>query len=119
MSARNWAWEVVTLTPTDGEERQLHSTEKLVLLCLAEMENNDRGYAFPSRETIALKTCLTVRSVGRALDSLASVNAIRIEKHQQPGGRWATNVYYLAVPATYRTGDKAWLAARAIDPAYG
>lgn len=118
MSARNWAWEVATMTPKDGEARQLHSAEKLVLLCLAEMENAEKGYAFPSRDTIALKTCLTVRSVGRAIDSLSSIGAIRIEKHKQPSGRWSANIYYLSVPSTYRTSDKAWLVARAVDDAH-
>lgn len=117
LSARNWAWEVATLTQPDGVVRTLHAAEKLTLLCLAEHESVEHGYAFPSRERIAERTGLTVRSVSRSITTLVNVGAVSIVKKRSQDGQWPSSMYLLVVPMSYRTSDKAWLAARAKDPA--
>jgi len=114
LSARNWAWDVETIT-AEGKERRLLVGEKATLLCLAEHENTDLGYAFPSQSLIARKTGLVERSVRRHIITLAAVKAIVITKKRSREGKWLSNVYVLNVPASYRTKDKAWLAARATD----
>jgi hypothetical protein len=116
LSARNWAWEVIDLTDTEGTQRILRPAEKLTLLCLAEHESVEHGYAFPSRERIAERTCLTTRSVSRAITVLVDVGAVTVVKKRSQDGQWPSSMYRLAVPVSYRTSDKAWLAARAKDP---
>jgi biotin operon repressor len=83
--------------------------EKLTLLCLAEHENPEYGYAFPSHETIAEKTGQSVRTVQTHIATLVARKTVTIEKRQSHKGRWLRNVYYLQVPQSFRDSDPEWL----------
>ncbi|TFC03634.1 helix-turn-helix domain-containing protein [Cryobacterium mannosilyticum] len=82
--------------------------EKLTILCLAEFENPEYGYAFPSHETIAERTGLSTRTVQTHMKTLVLFGAVTIEKRRS-GGKWLRNVYLLNVPDSYRQKDPEWL----------
>lgn len=107
LSARNWAWDAETIRE-QGSFRALLPGEKLVLLCLAEHENAEHGYAFPSQARIATRTKLGERTVRRHLDALVSSGAISRQKQRRGEGTWANTVYVLDVPERYRETDPEW-----------
>jgi hypothetical protein len=109
ISARNWAWSVTGYTNAEGVRVELHVGAKSVLLCLAEHENAEFGYAFPGQETIAHLTCQSVRSVRTHLKSLEALGAFTLEKRHSARGPWLQNVYVLKVPDKYREEDPEWL----------
>ncbi|WP_133160222.1 helix-turn-helix domain-containing protein [Cryobacterium zongtaii] len=83
--------------------------EKLTLLCLAEHENPEYGYAFPSHETIAERTGQSVRTVQTHIKTLVQFKAVNIEKRRSERGKWLRNVYLLNVPDSYREKDPEWM----------
>jgi hypothetical protein len=105
ISARNWAWD---LKWGRGGE-QFPMKEKLTLLCLAEHENPEYGYAFPSHETIAERTGQSVRTVQTHMKVLVQYKALTIEKRRSTHGKWLRNVYLLNVPDVYREKDPEWM----------
>lgn len=105
LSARNWAWAAQWIR--DGKPEPMK--EKLTLLCLAELENAEYGYAFPSHERIAELTGQSERTVRTHLKALEVGGAIRIEKRPSSRGRWMRNVYVLNVPEKYRETDEQWM----------
>jgi DNA-binding MarR family transcriptional regulator len=107
LSARNWAWDAETIAE-QGVQRALLPGEKLTLLCLAEHENAEHGYAYPSQETIAKRTKLGERTVRRHLDAFVAAGAISRRKQRRGAGTWANTVYVLNVPDRYRTTDPEW-----------
>jgi len=74
------------------EVNDLSSTEKLVLIVLANYFNTDLDEAFPSQETIAKNSSLSRSSVNRALDALRSKGYITIKKRRS-SGQFSHNVY--------------------------
>jgi hypothetical protein len=116
LSARNWAWDVTSRQYyDDGVGRDvsvdLKPGEKLTLLCLPEHENAEEGFAYPSYETIAGRTGLSVRSVQTHVKALERYGAIVIgKKNRSRGGTWLRNTYELNVPAAYRDSDPKWRA---------
>lgn len=113
LSARNWAWNVDRFIDrgADGEMRSARNMkpgEKLTLLCIAESENAEYGYAFPSYDWIAQKTGQSVRTVQTHVKTLEQFKAFRIEKRRSPKGKWLRNVYVLNVPQDYRDRDPEW-----------
>ena len=66
--------------------------EKLVLLCLANRYNNDRGFAWPSIPRLAGESLMSERTVYRVLKSLASKGFIAA---YSGGGRGMTNQYVI------------------------
>lgn len=114
ISARNWAWDAQRIRDA-GVWRDLHPGEKLTLLCLAEDENAEEGYAFRSQENIAERTRQTDRTVRRHLKVLEAAGAIRIEKRRRRGGTWANSVYILSVPSPYREKDPEWMRNQPVD----
>ena len=104
LSARNWAWAV-----REVHNRKIKPGEKLVLVCLAELENAELGYSFPNQATIAEWTSQSARTVREHLASLEFCGAFSIEKRRSPGGRWPHNVYVLDVPEEFRQDDPEWL----------
>lgn len=109
LSARNWAWKVARIAWAGGSSsRPLKPGEKLTLLCIAESENAEYGYAFPSYEYIAERTSQSVRSVQTHVKHLEEARAFSIEKRRSPKGKWLRNVYVLNVPAEYREKDAEW-----------
>lgn len=110
VSARNWSWDAAEVRrDSSGDYTPLKPGEKLVLLCLAEHENAEHGYSYPSQERIADRTCLSVRSVRTHLVELERLGVIAVEKRRSKQGRWLRNVYILAVPDDYRLTDKEWM----------
>ena len=109
ISARNWAWDVKLVTNKGEPVGKLKPGEKLTLLYLAEMENAEDGYAYPSHETIASATCQSVRTVQDHIRTLQDLRAVTIEKRRGRQGKWLRNVYFLQVPESYREKDPEWL----------
>ncbi|WP_228513992.1 helix-turn-helix domain-containing protein [Frondihabitans sp. VKM Ac-2883] len=101
MSARNWAW--------DQPPELIGPTEQHVLNCLAEHENPEYGYAFPSEAVIALKTKLSRAAINRNTEKLEEKGLIRKVKHGRTShGSFASLRYYLNVPESYRAKDVDW-----------
>jgi len=121
LSARNWAWETgyrrrlshETAVDRYGDPSEwvaLKPGEKLVLLCLAEHESAEEGYAFPSHDRIAERTGLSVRSVQTHVHALEEYGALLVDKARASNGRWYRNTYVLAVPQEFREKDDKWRA---------
>ncbi|TFC00258.1 MULTISPECIES: helix-turn-helix domain-containing protein [unclassified Cryobacterium] len=105
ISARNWAWD---LRWKRGDV-SAPMKEKITLLCLAEHENPEYGYAFPSHERIAERTGQSVRTVQTHIKMLVACGVVTIEKRRGESGKWLRNVYLLEVPDTYRQKDPEWI----------
>jgi hypothetical protein len=105
ISARNWAWDC--RWTKGGVPAPMK--EKITLLCLAEHENPEYGYAFPSHETIAERTGQSVRTVQTHIKALVEYKAVTIEKRRGTKGKWLRNVYLLNVPDNYREKDPEWM----------
>ena len=90
------------------EVNDLSSTEKLVLIVLANYFNTDLDEAFPSQETIAKNSSLSRSSVNRALDALRSKGYITIKKRRS-SGQFSHNVYkvHLVSDSHKAISDKA------------
>ena len=73
----------------------LKSTEKFVLICLADYFNDDLGYAYPAQETIAEFTCLNRSTINRACKSLQRKGLISWRHQHKDGGRYSSNKYVL------------------------
>ncbi len=73
----------------------LKSTEKFVLICLADYFNDDLGYAFPAQETIANYTCLERSTISRACKSLEQKGLISWKHQHKESGRFSSNKYVL------------------------
>lgn len=116
LSARNWAWSVARRTPLGKESPgpdgrvPLKPGEKLVLLCIAEHENAEDGYSYPSYDTIAAKTGLSVRSVQTHVQTLEAAGAFEIRPQRRRDGKFARYTYWLNVPDSYRESDAKWLS---------
>lgn len=85
LRALTWAWGV----------EDVSSTQKLVLLALADHKNEQTGRCDPSVERIARRTCLSERAVRGALAALADRGLIVIERRVGTSSR-----YLLAVSAS-------------------
>ncbi|MDX2377560.1 amidohydrolase family protein [Microbacterium sp. LRZ72] len=92
LSARNWAWETdnrprIATDPPAGSEDvpwlPLTPAEKLVLLCLAELESAAEGYAYPSYARIARRTCLNVRTVQRVVKVLGESGLVHVARDRR------------------------------------
>lgn len=75
------------------EREDLASTQKLVLLALADWAN-DEGLCWPSINRLALKASLTTRGVQKAIRSLEDAGFIRREEIAGKGNR-----YWISIPA--------------------
>jgi DNA-binding transcriptional ArsR family regulator len=102
ISARNWAWDTHWSSGAPMKE-------KITLLCLAEHENPEYGYAFPSHEKIAERTGQSVRTVQTHLKTLVDAGVVVVEKRRSNKGSWLRNVYLLKVPQAYRDTDPEWM----------
>lgn len=109
LSARNWAWDLRYVSDANGARiRELKPGEKLTLLCIAEHENAEYGYAYPSYEVIGERTCQSVRTVQSHVRALVELGAFTIERRKSRKGKWMNNVYVLDVPELYRMRDPEW-----------
>ena len=80
------------------------SSEKFVLLVLANRVNQETGQCFPSLNTIARETCLTQRGVQKIIKSLEQKNLITVERSKQANGKNAPNQYALNFEFTTTEG---------------
>ena len=73
----------------------LKSSEKFVLICLADFFNDDLGYAFPAQETIANYTCLERSTISRACKSLKQKGHLSWKHQHKESSRFSSNKYVL------------------------
>jgi hypothetical protein len=66
---------------SDVWKTDLPTTEKMVLLVIADHANDEGTEAWPSQATIAKKASISVRTVQRAVNSLVRAGYLRMEKH--------------------------------------
>ena len=90
--ASTWAWR-----------QTVRSTERLVLVALADMAN-DHGVCWPSVATLARRCVKSTRTVQRALQTLTSANLICCELRQRPDGSTTSNRYVLQLGGDILTG---------------
>ena len=83
--ATNWAFEQQGVKPS----------AKLVLLCLADRHNPDKG-CFPSQETLAIDACMSRRSVNDQLNILENLGLIVRKQRIDPAtGKHKSTEYLL------------------------
>jgi hypothetical protein len=84
-------------------------THKLVLILLADWAD-ENGLAFPRQETIAVKACSSVRTVGRALADLEAEGYLKQVKQRRRDGRQGSSLYQLNF-----SRPSGWRPARPTD----
>jgi hypothetical protein len=78
-------------------EQRIPANIKIVLLSLADNANDD-GYCWPSQETIAYKSSVSVRNLRRLITQLEERGLIRVERRNDRDGHRASNGYYVGLP---------------------
>ena len=94
IECERWQWRELFASkhgPADSGTR-------LVLFVLALHMNQEGGNAFPSQETIAKRSGLSVRSVRRHLDAAAKADWLRISQKARPGKSWFVHEYLAVIP---------------------
>ena len=76
------------------DREDLSSTQKLVLLSLADWAN-DEGLCWPSIDRLAIKTSMAGRSVQRIIRDLESMGFVRRDEVLGKGNR-----YWVSIPLT-------------------
>ena len=71
---------------------KLPPTEKLVLLAITDFVNDEKGYAWPSQETLATKTGLSRQTVNKVIKRLVRRN-ILISMRRSEKGKSTSNLY--------------------------
>ena len=101
--ATHWAWTV----------KDISSSEKLILLALADRHNTDTGDCFPSLDRIAEDTCSSRNTVRRATQTLEDKGLIKRELITDMSGRTLGYRYHLVmggsnlIPSRYQDDIKA------------
>lgn len=67
---------------SDVWRTDLPTTEKMVLLVIADHANDDGSEAWPSQATIAKKASVSIRTVQRAVNNLVAEGYVWLDKHQ-------------------------------------
>ncbi len=83
--AMNWATSV----------RGVTSTQKLVLMVLADDYRDDEDRCFPNQNRIAERSCLSKRAVVTALAKLSELGLISIAHRQRENGSRTSNEYHI------------------------
>lgn len=91
----------------DPEIVSLKPGERLTLIILADCENCEAGYAYPSYEHLAERTGYSVRAVQDFVKILKFAGLFRTERERARNG-WDSLHYFLNVPDEYREKDKEW-----------
>ena len=73
-------------------DTDLPATEKFVLLAIANFVNDERGYAWPSQETLASKTSFSRQTVSKAIKKLQQ-KGILISQRRSEKGKSTSNLY--------------------------
>ena len=71
---------------------KLPPTEKFVLLAITDFVNDEKGYAWPSQETLASKTGLSRQTVNKVIKRLVGRN-ILISMRRSEKGKSTSNLY--------------------------
>jgi hypothetical protein len=85
------------------------STQRLVLLALADAIRPGMTFCWPSQETLAATVKLNTDSVGRTIRQLEELGLVRIEKRFHEDGRRRPNAYHLPridLTAVFEDGEK-------------
>ena len=109
VSARNWAWDIDRIADRKGDLRRIKPGEKLLLLCLAEHENAEYGYAFPGQERIAAVTGQGLTTIRQHLRELEAARLVPLEHRFSSRSGFSNNIYFLNVDARFRRSDKGWM----------
>lgn len=88
------SWQATSAVQHLTADTGITSSEKLVLLVLADRHNADVGYAWPRVSRIAAETCLSERHVRKLLASLETKGFIRREWRFTEHGQ-TSSAYYL------------------------
>ncbi|MEI4262809.1 helix-turn-helix domain-containing protein [Roseovarius sp. D0-M9] len=83
--ATNWAFA----------QRGLKPAEKLVLLCLADRHNPDRGGCWPSQDRLAADANISVSSLNNQLKNLEGAGLIRRERRFDDGKKRQMSTFYI------------------------
>lgn len=75
------------------KDKQLKSNEKLVFIYLIGYHNSDLNYSFPRWKQISEDTGISIKTLGKILNSLEKKGYIKRDKHKTKGG-W-NNIYYI------------------------
>lgn len=81
----HWAWD-----------QRLPPSLKLVLMALADAAD-DEGQCWPSVRTIAVKCCISERTVQRVMKEFKAMGLLLSESRQTSSGRQTSNCYFLNV----------------------
>lgn len=85
----------------------LTGTELLLLQNLARKESDEKGYAWPSRRTLAREQGCTVDTIDRKIKLLERAGLLEVTRGQGVHGR--SNRYRLKVPCEIRHRDANWM----------
>ena len=81
----DWAWD-----------QRLPPSLKLVLMALADAAD-DEGQCWPSVRTIAVKCCISERTVQRVMKEFKAMGLLLSESRQTSSGRQTSHCYFLNV----------------------
>ena len=84
VEASNWAWRVEGLTPA----------ERLALIALADYADENWS-CFPGQEKLAVRICVSKRTVIRLLQALEEKGLIRRERRARPDGSRTSDRFFL------------------------
>jgi len=85
-----WAFDQATKT----------STDKLVLIFLADKANEDTGECWPLQETIAERCCVRRETVYRSIAKLQAAGFVQVERQAGPNGEGMPSIYRLPLLKT-------------------
>jgi len=92
--------------------KPLTPSEYALLQVLAQLESEERGYAFMSRKFLAHRLGTTVRTIDRKIGLLEWADLVVVTR-STGGSKTSTNKYQLLVPCVYRHEDKKWMSRHA------
>ena len=90
-----------------SEKHDLNASERILLICIGRMYNNDRNAAWPSIEKLATMTGLGETSVKKYLKSLDDKGLIVRDKEKSEGKKYTHNVFRFPGYKPTRTVQKA------------
>ena len=82
---QNLAWKIEGLNPTT----------KFVLIALCDYANKQKFTAWPSHKSIAMRTCMSVSSVQRAIKSLCELGLLSYRNRYDAKGNKRSNLYQI------------------------
>jgi hypothetical protein len=107
LEAERWEWRELFAS----EHGPADPSTRLILFVLALHMNQQGDTAFPSQETIAKRSGLSVRSVRTHLDHAVNGGWLRISKKSRRGQAWFVHEYTATIPTALadRVASKPWV----------